>query len=239
MKEKFLDRIWWQQTTGAIVGTVVGIILTFGTTAYIDHCKKEDIARKTVVMTLHNIDAAISNTRNMIRLLESTDSLCARAASLMPDRLGEMPADSLEMLYAQFISPYLYVSDKSTQEIFSHSFQVWESIDDVKVIGRIGNCYSELQECDKLYNGLQKKRVEIAYECNASRPSQGYPTTAETVLALLSLPDVKLFLEYQHSSVNLMRGLVDVVARLNDYNKQQLKVSQDELDEMGNLLDED
>ena len=31
MKQRFLDKDWWKNTTGATAGTIIGIILTFGT----------------------------------------------------------------------------------------------------------------------------------------------------------------------------------------------------------------
>ena len=38
MKQRFLDKDWWKNTTGATAGTIIGIILTFGTTFYIESC---------------------------------------------------------------------------------------------------------------------------------------------------------------------------------------------------------
>ena len=37
MKQRFLDKDWWKNTTGATAGTIIGIILTFGTTFYIEN----------------------------------------------------------------------------------------------------------------------------------------------------------------------------------------------------------
>ena len=51
MKQRFLDKDWWKNTTGATAGTIIGIILTFGTTFYIENRNKAEMARKTVMMT--------------------------------------------------------------------------------------------------------------------------------------------------------------------------------------------
>lgn len=56
MSKRFYDTDWWKNMVISIVGTVVGIVLTFGTTFYIEKKDKEKMVRKTVVITLHNLD---------------------------------------------------------------------------------------------------------------------------------------------------------------------------------------
>ena len=59
----------------SIVGTVVGIVLTFGTTFYIEKKDKEKMVRKTVVITLHNLDAKINNLNSSLEWMKHADSL--------------------------------------------------------------------------------------------------------------------------------------------------------------------
>lgn len=49
MSKRFYDTDWWKNMVISIVGTVVGIVLTFGTTFYIEKKDKEKMVRKTVV----------------------------------------------------------------------------------------------------------------------------------------------------------------------------------------------
>lgn len=221
---------------GATVGTIIGIIATFGTTAYLDSEHKEEIAHKTIILTLHNIDASVRNARTMTANLVAMDSLVRRAYSLMPDRLAEMPADSLKMVFPAFASQYILISDQSTSDVFSHSFQVWESFDDVKVIGRIGNCFTEIREVESLFYDLQTQRMQIVEKFYDQKPPEEYPSEADAVKALLGRNDVKLYFERQRVMEQKMTALIDVVSGLNDYNKRALGVSQQALDEVGNLM---
>lgn len=86
MKQRFLDKDWWKNTTGATAGTIIGIILTFGTTFYIENRNKAEMARKTVMITLHNLDSAIDTMEMLLQELQRRDSLFTRVCSLMPDK---------------------------------------------------------------------------------------------------------------------------------------------------------
>ena len=45
-------------------------------------------------------------------------------------------------------------------------------------------------------------------------------------------------LEWYSQMANTLDGLVDLAKQLNDRNKEELGIEQEELDEIGNLLDE-
>ena len=88
--KQFFDTDWWKNTTGCTVGTIIGILLTFGTSFHLENRNKAEMARKTVLLTLHNLDASTRNMQTLLDELQQYDTLFTRAASLMPDRLGEM-----------------------------------------------------------------------------------------------------------------------------------------------------
>lgn len=122
---------------------------------------QRSMADKTVMLTLHNLDSAIDNMESLINEMQQHDSIYARAMSLMPDSIGIMGSDSLQMIINNFGSYRIHITDNSTKQIFSSSFEVWQYLDDAKVVGRIGNCYSILSSCDKEYNriaDLKQKR---------------------------------------------------------------------------------
>ena len=54
--KQFFDKDFWKNTAGCTVGTLIGILLTFGTSSYLENRNKTEMARKTVMLTLHNLD---------------------------------------------------------------------------------------------------------------------------------------------------------------------------------------
>ena len=145
--KQFFDKDFWKNTVGCTVGTLIGILLTFGTSSYLENRNKTEMARKTVMLSLHNLDASSRNMQTLLDELQQYDTLFTRAASLMPVRLGQMGSDSLQMFVNAFGSRRLLMTDPTTSSIFSTSFEVWQCLDDAKAIGRTGNCYSVLDVC--------------------------------------------------------------------------------------------
>ena len=188
-------------------------------------------------MTLHNIDSSIENLNNLLDEMQKNDTLFQRAMSLMPDNLGVMGEDSLEMIVSRFASTRAYATDKSTRQIFSSSFEVWQNLDDAKVISRIGNCYSMLDLCYKEYDKIEKLRIEAFKSYWNERPPQDYAHTENAVKAFLKRYDVRYAMNVQGYTTPFLVSVNDLIRQLNERNKEVLGITQKDLDEVGNLLD--
>ena len=216
--KQFFDTDWWKNTTGCTVGTIIGILLTFGTSFHLGNRNKAEMARKTVLLTLN-------------------DTLFTRAASLMPDRLGEMGDDSLRIFINAFGSRRLLMTDYTTSSIFSNSFEVWQCLDDEKVIGRIGNCYSVLDVCNEEYKRMEALRMKAFQAYWGECPPMDYPDVEKAAKALLMRNDVRYVLQIHPNITQMLRNTHDIVCQLNERNKQVLRITQEELDEAGKLLE--
>ena len=234
---KFIDYSWWKDVTIATTGTIIGIIVTFGTTAWLEDKTQKEMAGKTVLMTLHNIDSSIENLNNLLDEMQQNDTLFQRALSLMPDNLGALGKDSLEMIVSRFASTRAYATDKSTRQIFSSSFEVWQNLDDVKVISRIGNCYSMLDLCYKEYDKIERLRIEAFKSYWNECPPQDYADTEKAVRIFLKRNDVRYAINVHGYTIPFIKSVNDLTRQLNERNKEVLGITQEELDEVGNLLD--
>ena len=236
--KQFFDKDFWKNTVGCTVGTLIGILLTFGTSSYLENRNKTEMARKTVMLTLHNLDASTRNMQTLLDELQQYDTLFTRAASLMPDRLGQMGSDSLQMFVNAFGSRRLLMTDHTTSSIFSNSFEVWQCLDDEKVIGRIGNCYSVLDVCREEYLRMEELRQKAYqaywYEC----PPMNYPDAEKAAKALLERYDVRYVLSIHSNVIQMLKHTHGIVCQLNERNKQVLHITQEELDEVGKLLEQ-
>ena len=57
MKTKWKLSDFWEQTLSCTLGTVIGIILTFGTSAWIEYHEKQETERTAAMMVIHNLDS--------------------------------------------------------------------------------------------------------------------------------------------------------------------------------------
>ncbi len=237
-KEKFYDRGWWKDAVSCTFGTLVGIFLTFGITAYLDHGSKRDIVRKTVKMSIHNIDVSIERFDKDIQALMQEDSLYQYIFANI-DRLDQVPLDTLYGFVNAIGSEQLGDLEDATSSIFTGSFEVWQYIDDEKVIGRMNNAFSIIQTYKEQYRKLCEMQRKIYVDYWSECPPMDYPTPQAAVRAMAKRNDFRLFAFNElPARYQMMKWMVDVVRQFNERNKQVLEMSQEELDEMGNLLEQ-
>lgn len=238
MSRIFFDKEWWKNAIGATFGTVVGIILTFGVTLIIDNSNKEEMARKTVLITLHNIDVSIHNIEEDILRFKRDDSLFSAVYSYLPDRLDEMSEDSLFMFVNMLGTTNIMVADYTAEKIFSSNFEVWRYLDDEKVIGRIANCFSGISFVNRISEEMKDEKAAVFRRYWEECPPMDYPNIEEAVLNLAMRNDLRLLCFNYKTRIYLMESLTDVLKDLNRRNKEVLDISQEELDELSNLLEE-
>lgn len=82
--KQFFDKDFWKNTVGCTVGTLIGILLTFGTSSYLENRNKTEMARKTVMLTLHNLDASTRNMQTLLDELQQYDTLLHGPLPLCP-----------------------------------------------------------------------------------------------------------------------------------------------------------
>ena len=138
----------------SLIGTLVGIVLTFGTTFYIEKKNKADMAHKTVVITLHNLDAKIRNLKASMAWMNHVDTLFHTVNKV---DLDDVSPDTLLAAYDAFIYLDIRLSENIAESIFSNSIEVWEYMDDERIIGRISNCYAFSNYCAKVQEDLQQE----------------------------------------------------------------------------------
>lgn len=222
----------------SIVGTVVGIVLTFGTTFYIEKKDKEEMARKTVVITLHNLDAKINNLESSLEWMMHADSLFQAIARRIPDHLKEVDEDTLLAAYDAFTYRDVSVSENIAESIFSNSIEVWEYVDDEHIIGRISNCYSFCSFCTETLDEMQQERT--ADYKDYLKQVKVIRRTPEAVRQFFQRPELGYHIALHVLYTKMIDRTLKVVNQMHKRNKIELGISQEELDAAGDLLtDED
>lgn len=216
-----------------LVGSIIGIILTVGVTYCSEKRDRDKMARKAVMLTVHNLDVSIKSMEQLVNEMNWQDSILIYVKDRQ-SAIESISPDTLEMfisaLYAHRIRPI----DTSTESVFSSDFDIWRSLDDPKVIGRISNCYSIMKKCGEEYERFEKDKYESftqVYDNLAPSVSD-----TEVVRELLRRNSVQRIIEAMPQNVGLLRQLASSAKVLNERNKSELGIKQDELDEVGELL---
>ncbi len=220
--------------TGTLA-TIVGIVLTVGIAYWQQKGDQKDMARKITKITFHNIDVRIEHLADATELLAEKDSIFTRLRERQTD-LAKIPADSLRRDLNRLIYIALHLTDTKSEMIFSHSFEVWQYLDDTKVIGRISNCYSMLdfgdQQAEKYESGISK----ALHDCRIKMIEQGIDDPVREAQLIVNDPETILAFDGVKPIVGVLQGCIDMSRRLNDCNIDALGLTREELEDVGNLL---
>lgn len=235
-KKMFHLSEWWMNASAATFGTILGIVLTVGITYWQQMENQKEMTRKIAKITLHNIDVRIHSLKNSCELLMKKDSIYGKLQSYMPDKLDKLSEDSLnQCLHLLFYGDH-GAHDTKSEDIFSSSFEVWQFLDDEKVIGRISNCYSFLEMNEKFVKDIGQQLTQYAFNTSAKVLTENTKYDGlKAAKYYLKNPDV-MAAYLKISYIPLIYSMIGTVQELNEKNKEVLGINQDELNELSDLL---
>lgn len=233
MRIRGSDSHLFKELVISLVGTVIGIVLTVGVTYCSDKIDKKEMARKVMLLTIHNLDVSISSMEHLVDELSRQDTLFNYVRERMTSPVSPDTLDSfVSAMYSHHIRPI----DSSTEAIFSSNFEIWKYIDDPKIIGRIANCYSLMDKCSEEYERIEKNKYEIFMSIYDIQSNSVRQSGKEMTDVLLSQNKVLSAMDALPYEISLLKSLIKNAKALNNRNKTELQANQKELDEIGNLL---
>lgn len=235
---KFHMNGWWLDATSCTFGTIVGIVLTVGITFWQQKGDREDMARKITRITLHNLDVRIEHVEGTTDLLAAKDSIYRNLWQHKETGFDKADPDSLlNDVNLLALTNYL-LTDTKSEMIFSHSFEVWQYLEDEKVIGRISNCYTTVDFCEKLAGEWDSKISDALHHCQLKVIEKGIGNRpVEVVRLLMEHPETIAVFEGLPKVIYMLRNMSPIARQLNERNKQVLGLTEVELEEVGNLLE--
>lgn len=93
----FFTRQWWADLSTNFFGALLGIVVTFGTTGYLDYRDKRSMGRKTALMTISNIEFSIRTHDRGMSGAAGPGYRFHAYPEHYPDRLEQIAEDTLYM----------------------------------------------------------------------------------------------------------------------------------------------
>ena len=158
------------------IGAFLGIIVTFGTTAYIDQRAKQD-----------RYEAVIND-------LKATDSLYTRVVSCYPDHLHEISRDTLNLFVKKLSNSNYFSTGGVAHNIFKDNMAVIEEIDNFSLIYSLYGSISGIEMMHDIIDDIQSVREEIFAAFYKKKHFNQYPDAVSAVKAVLDIPEIYNFL---------------------------------------------
>ena len=233
MKRKLSD--FWTQTLSCTLGTVIGIVLTFGTSAWIDYREQRATERTAALMVIHNLERFCDELEGTVKTLQAVDSVNMKVLDAK-DRLVTVPEDTLEMFVTGIFSFHYATNDETAETIFSSNIEIWKSIGNSEFIELAGNCFSGKRLMVKFQDGLYAEKNELnnTYLKTIAYAEKPIESKQEIAAAILRSALFRSFIDKQHGFylAGMQEGL-KVLREKTDDCKRLMGVTDEELQQFG------
>lgn len=221
-KEKIkFDTAWWSSTTSSIVGTMVGIIITFGVNDCINKQHKKEIQHTTVVMAINSIKSSIDENRKTNKSFLIKDSIFMNFYNMNVDTINRVDKSQIAKFIAYFMSRDFSCVDNTSEKIFSSSIETWESIEDPRFMEITGKCFNMINYIADLNKEIIEKQFQLfdSYCLNNNRETD----IATYAKKMIQNSSVRWYIELHHNYY--LPGLIQLNRALDEQCKEIMKIA--------------
>lgn len=234
MNKKTLHEFWMQSAT-ATFGTVVGIILTFGTTFYQQNSEQKQMERKAALMVIDNLDDFYDKMAKDVKDLAAADSLNYYVLENL-DRLNKIPDDTLNLFLNNFAEFSFSVYDNTTENIFTTNIDTWKNVGNDQFVEKAGKCFALKKMLIATFKERQERQTQVYDTLIAISVCSDKPlhNTRKIVRRFLKSQEVRLFINRQHRYyVTTLKMGLEIMKDQNKKNKELMQVTDEELHSFG------
>ena len=136
-------RSWVRESQ--FLATTLSIILTFGSTALVNHCQRLKDRKLSAMMVMGNIETFSRRVEDMASSMARRDSIATWMLSLPQDSLDLIPPSEMVDLINEVIAGIDFLThDKTAESIFSSNIETWKNMQKFQFIDNVGFCFSEM-----------------------------------------------------------------------------------------------
>ena len=239
MEKKSKKRFDWGQFIVTVLGTAIGVALTFVVDGIVARHNKEQAQRLTAIMVIHDIDNSVKIVKNIKEEEESNGELL-RLALKQRDHLEGIPFDTLYSvlgILADSRSDFSF--DTSKEKIFNSDLDTWQNLGNMAFLDNAQLFYYNRQEFqDGVNQSTMWERPIPDEEYMQLIMRDEWATAEEFAAALMPFLKEKLYdnrvVYYINSSsnrLNHMTQVIDYWTAVNNENKFLMGISDQELED--------
>ena len=244
MEKKNRRKIDWQQFLITVLGTAIGVALTFVVNGMIDRRNKEKAQRLTAIMVIHDIDNTIDVFKTWKEKEEEGQSLLLYALA-RKDQKDLIPADTLMNVLELLVRRKAeYHFDTSKEQIFNSDADTWQNLENMKFIDNVQEIFYERQRFLEEANTVEWFREPIPEEESMQIVMNGGWNSeeeyCERIWAFLreKLHErrVEYYINVSHARLSALTEYIDKFTLLNEENKFIMGITDREMEDYINSL---
>ena len=238
-KKSTHKKIDWQDFFISVIGTAIGIAITFIVDGMLERRSKAQAQRLTAIMVIHDIDSSVEIVKEM-REEEERNGELLRFILKQKDHLEEVPYDTLtSVLDILTDSRSEFRFDTSKEKIFNSDLDTWQNLGNMAFLDNVQSFYHHRQGFqDGVNQSTMWKKPISDEEYMQFIMGTGWVTREAYAAALLPLLKEKLYenrvtyyINISSSRIDYLTQLIDYWTGLNDENKFLMGITDQELED--------
>ena len=249
-EKKKSNKSWWMQFLISVMGTAIGVGLTFAVSHRIENRKKEQAQRLTAMMVIHDIDESVKSLKTLKENMETQYNVVLFVMERL-DQLDSVPFDTLNKVI-EFITSddQDFRFDMSKEKIFHSSPETWQNLGSMKFIDNVQSFYYERQSFQDLQNKSSiwiKPVSQSEYEkIQIDNSNMSWEEYLDKYYALLrdflknqlSNDHIKYYIDCTPYRLNVLVELIENWMKMNDENKFLMSITDEELENYVNSINQ-
>lgn len=229
--KKFHISDFWSNTLASTIGTIVGIVLTFGTSHLIEGRQEAARERHIALMVIHDIDSYCNLAERAVKKLEEIDSINDFILDYVSEDSVEIADSTLEFFDENLFVLKDWKYNSTTQNIFNSNIEIWQDVSDKNFIVYTGICFDLMSAIEKekeKYSSCMHQAV-VSYVTNVEPVLTDDTSLRQDIQRTIQEADVKLALYQLSSCLTIYKKNLDLIRKLNEENKKIMNISDEEL----------
>lgn len=231
LKRIFCNKQWWTDLSTNFFGALLGIVVTFGTTGYLEHMDKKEMGRKIALMTIGDIEYSIRELEADCEIFQQYDTIFRAVSNRCPDRLDEVHPDTMILYLNSFFSETFYVVNPAAEGVFSHSSDIWRTLDNYALQQRIGYCFALRNRLNDFSVRLKQRQIEIGTKFFSEKRFSLQEDLFTVIRELTGLPAMQYYFTTYPFEVEIFVQEVRNLRALNYRNMQDMGLTPEELED--------
>lgn len=232
----------------SIIGTAIGVGLTFAVNNWMDNRKKEEAQRLMAIMVIHDIDESINSLKTLKENMETEYNATLYVREHL-DQLDSVSNDTLSLALSFIVEDAEeFRFDNSKEKIFHSSPDTWQNLGCMKFIDNVQSCYYSRQTFQDTYNkSSQWQRpvsVKVYEELNdidnnlslEEVLNQYYAKMRKLLKEKLEDEHVNYYIDCTPRKLGIIAGLIKYWTQVNDENKFLMSITDEELENYVNNI---
>ena len=224
LQHKLLGNLWWFKLSINVTATLLAFSLTLFSNEMAKINAKKRTARNIALVTLSNIDEVVSNLEIVTTYYDDFRNMYSEIKASAPDYTTV--SDSLCSAFVAYVEGWdVFDINRSPELTFSTTFELWDYLEDIPLIRRIGNCYAY----ENAFLDLYRRDMEVINKLSVGAGLESILDTRKKMEAIMDYIPFQNYMQRSEATSYNYHLIINRIVESNKENKQNMSVTDEDL----------